>query len=71
LSRVEAVVTGSVWKIECSVGDEVSEGTVLMVLESMKMEIPVEAEESGRVSELLCEEGQSVSEGDVLLVIDS
>ena len=71
MSRVEAVVTGSVWKIECAVGDEVSEGTVLMVLESMKMEIPVEAEESGRVTELLCEEGQPVSEGDVLLVIDS
>ncbi len=64
-------MTGSVWKIECAVGDEVSEGAVLVVLESMKMEIPVEAEESGRVTELLCEEGQSVSEGDVLLVIDS
>jgi acetyl-CoA carboxylase biotin carboxyl carrier protein len=62
LSRIEALVTGSVWKIECSVGDKVAEGAVLLVLESMKMEIPVEAEGNGRVTEILREEGQSVSE---------
>jgi acetyl-CoA carboxylase biotin carboxyl carrier protein len=70
LSRIEALVTGSVWKIECSVGDEVAEGAILLVLESMKMEIPVEAEGNGRVTEILCEEGQPVSEGDVLVVTE-
>ena len=70
MARIEAFVTGSVWKIECSVGDEVAEGAILLVLESMKMEIPVEAEGNGRVTEILCEEGQSVSEGDVLVVTE-
>jgi acetyl-CoA carboxylase biotin carboxyl carrier protein len=70
LSRIEALVTGSVWKIECSVGDEVAEGDILLILESMKMEIPMEADEGGRVAEILCEEGQAVSEGDVLLVTE-
>lgn len=63
-------MTGSIWKIECSVGDEVAEGATLLVLESMKMEIPVEAEGNGRVTEILCEEGQPVSEGDVLVVTE-
>jgi acetyl-CoA carboxylase biotin carboxyl carrier protein len=48
--RIDAFVTGSVWKIECSVGDEVADGDVLILLESMKMEIPVEAEQDGRVT---------------------
>lgn len=70
MSRIEALVTGSVWKIECFVGDEVAEGAILLVLVSMKMEIPVGAEGNGRITEILCEEGQSVSEGDVLVVTD-
>jgi acetyl-CoA carboxylase biotin carboxyl carrier protein len=69
LSRIEALVTGSVWKIECSVGDKVAEGAVLLVLESMKMEIPVEADADGRVSELLCDEGDSVEDGQALVVL--
>jgi len=68
--RIDAFVTGSVWKIECSVGDEVADGDVLIVLESMKMEIPVEAEQDGRVTEILCQEGQAVSEGEPLLVTE-
>jgi acetyl-CoA carboxylase biotin carboxyl carrier protein len=70
MAQVEAPVTGSVWKIECAVGDEVSEGDVLVILESMKMEIPVEAEADGRVVELRCAEGDSVGEGTVLAVTD-
>ena len=64
---VEAHITGTVWKIECSVGQEVTEGDTLVILESMKMEMPVEAEDEGTVSRILVEEGQSVSEGDPLV----
>lgn len=70
MERVEAPVTGSVWKIECAVGDAVEEGDVLVILESMKMEIPVEAEVVGRVSELLCAEGDAVADGQALLVLE-
>ncbi|MCL2770161.1 MAG: biotin/lipoyl-binding carrier protein [Solirubrobacterales bacterium] len=68
--EVEAHITGTVWKIECAVGDQVEEGDTVAILESMKMEMPVEAEDAGTVSEILCEEGQAVSEGDVLIVLD-
>ena len=70
MSDVEAHITGTVWKIECQVGQEVSEGDTLVILESMKMEMPVEAEDDGKVAEIKCEEGQSVSEGDVLVVLE-
>jgi acetyl-CoA carboxylase biotin carboxyl carrier protein len=70
LPDVEAHITGTVWKIECKVGDEVAEGDTLVILESMKMEMPVEAEDDGKVAEIVCEEGQAVSEGDTLVVLD-
>ncbi len=66
---VEAHITGTVWKIECKVGQEVEEGDTLVILESMKMEMPVEAEDDGTVAEIRVEEGQSVQEGDVLVVL--
>jgi acetyl-CoA carboxylase biotin carboxyl carrier protein len=66
---VEAHITGTVWKIECQVGQEVAEGETLVILESMKMEMPVEAEDDGTVKEIVCAEGQSVSEGDTLVVL--
>jgi acetyl-CoA carboxylase biotin carboxyl carrier protein len=66
---VEAHITGTVWKIECEVGQAVVEGDTLVILESMKMEMPVEAEDDGTVTEIVCEEGQSVSEGDTLVVL--
>ncbi|HTF32494.1 MAG TPA: acetyl-CoA carboxylase biotin carboxyl carrier protein subunit [Myxococcota bacterium] len=68
-TEVEAQITGSVWKIEKVVGDAVQEGDVLIILESMKMEIPVEAPCGGRVSEIRVQEGASVEEGAVLVVI--
>lgn len=64
-------VTGTVWKIEKAAGDRVEEGDVIMILESMKMEIPVETESAGTIADLPVEEGQSVDEGDVLCVIES
>jgi acetyl-CoA carboxylase biotin carboxyl carrier protein len=70
LSDVLAHITGTVWKIEVNVGDTVQEGDTVVILESMKMEMPVEAEDPGTVKEILCEEGQSVSEGDALVVLE-
>ena len=67
---VEAHITGTVWKVECAVGQDVEEGDTLVILESMKMEMPVEAEDDGKVKEIKCEEGQSVSEGDTLVVLE-
>ena len=68
--NVEAHITGTVFKIETSVGAQVAEEDVLVIIESMKMELPVEAPAPGRVSEILVEEGQSIDEGDVLVVLD-
>ena len=68
-TNVEAHITGTVFKIETDVGADVSEGDVLVVIESMKMELPVEAPGTGKVSEIRIEEGQSVEEGDVLVVL--
>ena len=70
VAKVEAHITGTVWKIEVKVGDTVEEGDTVVILESMKMEMPVEAEDEGTVSEIRCEEGQPVSEGDTLVVLD-
>jgi acetyl-CoA carboxylase biotin carboxyl carrier protein len=67
LSEVEAHITGTVWKIEVEVGDTVEEGDTVVILESMKMEMPVEAPEAGHVSRIAVTEGQAVEEGDVLL----
>jgi acetyl-CoA carboxylase biotin carboxyl carrier protein len=70
VSQVEAHITGTVWKVEVQVGDSVEEGDTVVILESMKMEMPVEAEDPGVVKEILCVEGQSVSEGDALVVLE-
>jgi acetyl-CoA carboxylase biotin carboxyl carrier protein len=70
VAEIEAHITGNVWKIECKVGDQIAEGDTVAILESMKMEIPVESEDDGVVKEIRCEEGQSVSEGDVLVVLE-
>jgi acetyl-CoA carboxylase biotin carboxyl carrier protein len=66
---VAAHITGTVWKIEVKVGQQVNAGDTLVILESMKMEMPVEATESGTVKEIRCKESQPVNEGDVLVVI--
>ncbi|MCP4908788.1 MAG: acetyl-CoA carboxylase biotin carboxyl carrier protein subunit [bacterium] len=69
-SEVESQITGKVWKIEKKVGDPIKEGEVVLIVESMKMEIPVEAPCSGRLREIRVEEGEAVEEFDVLAVID-
>ncbi len=70
MAEIEAHITGTVWKIEVAVGDDVEDGDTVVILESMKMEMPVESEDDGKVSEIRCEEGQSVQEGDVLVVLE-
>ena len=70
MAAVEAHITGTVWKIECQVGDEVAEGDTVVILESMKMEIPVTTEIPGVVRELYVEPGQTVQEGDPIAMID-
>jgi acetyl-CoA carboxylase biotin carboxyl carrier protein len=69
VAHVEANITGTVWKIEVSVGDRVEEGDTVLILESMKMEMPIEAEDDGTVAEIRVEEGETVKEGDVLVVL--
>jgi acetyl-CoA carboxylase biotin carboxyl carrier protein len=70
MAEIQAHITGTVWKVECKVGDTIEEGDTVVILESMKMEMPVEAEDEGTVVEVLVEEGQSVDEGDVLVVLE-
>jgi acetyl-CoA carboxylase biotin carboxyl carrier protein len=70
MAPIQAHITGTVWKLECSLGDAIEEGDVVVVLESMKMEMPVEAEESGTVARILCEEGQAVNAGDTLVILE-
>jgi acetyl-CoA carboxylase biotin carboxyl carrier protein len=66
---VPAHITGTVWKVEVTVGQTVAAGDVLVILESMKMEMPVEAPEAGTVKEVRCQPSQPVNEGDVLVVL--
>ena len=68
-TSVNAHITGTVWKSEVKEGETVSEGQVCVILESMKMEMPVEAPVSGKVEKISCAEGQAVNEGDVLLTL--
>ena len=67
---VEAQIAGNVWTIATRVGAQVEEEDVLLILESMKMEIPVEAPCAGRVAEIRVSEGDSVEEGAILAVIE-
>ena len=67
--EVRAEMVANVWKVVVSQGDSVEEGDTLVILESMKMEIPVVSESAGTVSELKVGEGDVVQEGDVIAVI--
>ena len=66
---VAAHITGTVWRIECAVGDTVAEGDTVVVLESMKMEMPVESEDTGTVRAIHVAEGQPVREGEPLVTL--
>lgn len=68
--EVETEVTGNVWKVLCQVGDRVETEQELVILESMKMEIPVEAPQAGTVKALHVSEGDAVEEGQIILVLE-
>ena len=68
-TNVQAHITGTVWKIEVKPGESVDEGQTLVIIESMKMEMPVESPIKGKVEQISVAEGQAVDEGAVLLTI--
>jgi biotin carboxyl carrier protein len=69
--QVPSDINARVFKIEVAVGDAVAAGDTLMVLESMKMEIPVEAPEAGRVTRILVAEEGEIAEGQVVAVLET
>ena len=69
--KVTSPTTGTVWKIEAQVGDSLEEGDPIVILESMKMEIPVEAPANGTVVELKVSEGQAIAGGDLVALLQS
>jgi acetyl-CoA carboxylase biotin carboxyl carrier protein len=68
-TRVRSEIAGSVWKIEVRVGDSVAEDDPLIILESMKMEIPLLAPRAGVVREILVSEGEPIDDGDVAVIL--
>jgi acetyl-CoA carboxylase biotin carboxyl carrier protein len=70
VAEVRAEMVANVWKVVVAEGDSVSDGDTLVILESMKMEIPVVAEDSGVVAQLKVAEGDVIQEGDLIAVID-
>ncbi|NBJ69925.1 MULTISPECIES: acetyl-CoA carboxylase biotin carboxyl carrier protein subunit [Clostridia] len=68
--EVKATMAGSVWKITVDKGEKVEEGQDVVILESMKMEIPIAAEQSGTIKEFKVQEGDFVNEGDVIAVLE-
>ena len=68
--QLKSEVTGSVWQISAQEGQRLEPGDTVMILESMKMEIPVLCEDGGTVVEILVEPGEAVSEGQALVVVN-
>ncbi len=68
--RIETEVAGKVWKIETAIGQSVALDDTLILIESMKMEIPVAAPRAGTIAEILVAEGDAVIEGQVVVVLD-
>ena len=70
MAEVRAEMVANVWKVVAAEGAEVSDGDTLVILESMKMEIPVLAEASGTLTKLAVAEGDVIQEGDLIAVIE-
>ena len=70
MTAIRSEVAGNVWKIEVSVGQQVVAGDTLLIIESMKMEIPVEAPADGKVVQILVTEGQAIAENALVIAID-
>ena len=69
INRIESQVTGTVWKVERQTGATLADGETILIIKSMKMEIPVDAPAAGVLHELLVAEGDAVTEGQVLAVV--
>lgn len=69
--KIQSPMSGSVWKIEVREGEKVTAGDVVAILESMKMEIPIEVTEAGTVTKIKVSEGDFVQEGDPILILES
>lgn len=67
--RVRSEIAGSVWKIEVAIGDEVAADDPLIILESMKLEIPLLAPRAGVVRAILVAEGEAIAEGEVAVIL--
>ena len=70
MHKVRSEITGSVWKVEVAVGQVVVEGDTLVIVESMKMEIPISAPASGVVADILIAEGEPVVDDQVVIHLD-
>lgn len=70
MTEVKANMAGNLWKVNVAVGDTVAEGDDVVILESMKMEIPIEATAAGTIKEVKVNEGDFINEGDVIVVIE-
>ncbi|MEI6114911.1 MAG: acetyl-CoA carboxylase biotin carboxyl carrier protein subunit [Burkholderiales bacterium] len=68
--QLKSEVTGSIWKIETAVGQALEEGHTVLIIESMKMEIPLVAEDGGTLVEILVAEGDAIVEGQVLAIVE-
>ena len=68
--EVKTDVAGSVWKIVAKVGDELAEDDPILIMESMKMEIPVTAPRAGRLAAILVAEGEMVAEEEIVAHVD-
>lgn len=70
MNQVTAMMAGNVWKVLVKVGDQVEEGQDIVILESMKMEIPISSERTGEIKEIKVSEGDFVNEGDVIAIVE-
>ena len=71
IHRIESQVTGTVWKVECQAGAGVAEGDTILIIESMKMEIPVGAPRGCRLVEVRVAEQEAVAEGQVVAIVEA
>jgi acetyl-CoA carboxylase biotin carboxyl carrier protein len=69
--EAKSEVSGSVWKIEVELGQKVAEGDILVLVESMKMEIPVVVETAGTVASILVAEGEAITEGQSVVILET
>ncbi len=70
MTEVKASMAGSIWKVTVNRGDVVTTGQDVVILESMKMEIPIAADTNGTVQDIKVSEGDFINEGDVLVIIE-